>query len=75
MTGQTTAAAERSAHAPEPTDTRCWVCGGAFRGCSYAARVLPPLAQVCSEACAADERFSRPMNGKRARGLGAGMEG
>jgi len=57
MTGQTTAAAERSAHVPEPGQTLCHVCRRPMT-CSYAARCLPPLVQVCSAVCAADERFS-----------------
>ena len=58
MTGQSTPAAERSAGKPEPAETRCFVCARPFTA-SYAARVLPPLVQVCSAVCAADERFAR----------------
>jgi len=58
MTGQSTPAAERSAHAPEPGQGACFVCARPFTA-SYAARVLPPLVQVCSAVCAADERFAR----------------
>jgi hypothetical protein len=36
----------------EPT---CFICGGAFKGgSSFAARVQPPMVQVCSAACAAE---------------------
>lgn len=60
---QSDAAAERSAHVVRqgPAEARCFVCGGAFKGgASVAARILPPLVQVCSAACAADPRFTRP---------------
>ena len=44
---------ERAAH--------CFICGGPWRaGASYAARVLPPMVEVCSAACAADRRFAEP---------------
>lgn len=67
MTGQTTAAAERSAHTAEPGQTLCHVCRRPM-ACSYAARVLPPLVQVCGAACAADARFSPPDNTRAACG-------
>jgi hypothetical protein len=56
MTGQSTAAAERSAGKAEASSRR-FICRRHFV-CSFAARVLPPLVQVCSEACAADEGFA-----------------
>jgi len=65
---QRNAAAERSAHVTRgQTRTKmaenCHVCGGPWikgKGgtSSYAARCLPPLAQVCSAACAASPIFS-----------------
>ncbi len=54
---QTTDAAERSAHVTRG-DARaeytpaCHVCGKEWRVASYAARVGPPLQQVCSRECA-----------------------
>lgn len=61
MAGQSDAAAERSyLHVEAPSD-QCFVCGAAFKGgASYAVRVLPPMVQVCSAACAQDPRFARP---------------
>lgn len=67
MTEQGNAAAERSAHvsrggrkAPDAYPTpRCYVCGAEFKGgASYAARVLPPMVEVCSPTCAADDLFT-----------------
>ena len=60
MTGQNDAAAERSAHERDPAAGECFVCGGPWKkgGASYAVRVLPPMAQVCSAECAADPRFA-----------------
>ncbi len=67
MSDQRTDAAERSAHitrgetaAPEAT---CCVCGARWRLCSYAARVGPPLVQVCSAACMQKAPFAVGMEG------------
>ncbi len=63
MTDQRTDAAERSAHVtrgePAHPDATCCVCGAGWRLCSYAARVGPPLMQVCSAACAGRAPFAR----------------
>lgn len=60
---QTTDAAQRSAHVTrggtEHAEQTCCVCGAAWRVCSYAARVGPPLMQVCSAACAGRAPFAR----------------
>ncbi|MBU8540206.1 hypothetical protein [Falsiroseomonas tokyonensis] len=62
MTAQSTAAAERSAHVVREAgaEATCAVCGGPFRGnCSHAARILGNrLRQVCSAACAQDQRWT-----------------
>lgn len=53
---QADTAAERSASivrdARQHAEQTCCVCGGPFRVASHAARVGPPLMQVCSAACA-----------------------
>lgn len=62
MTDQSTAAAERSAHVTRGqhhAEHTCCVCGGPLKTCSYAARVGPPLMQVCSAACAGKAPFAR----------------
>lgn len=63
MTDQSTAAAERSAHvqrdARQHAEAVCCVCGGPFRVASHAARVGPPLMQVCSRECAGKAPFAR----------------
>lgn len=60
---QTDTAAERSAHvtrdARQHAEQTCCVCGGPFKVASYAARVGPPLMQVCSAACAERAPFAR----------------
>lgn len=54
------------AGATPPAEEVCFVCGGPFKGgCSAAARVLPPLVQVCSKACIADPRFADPVKARR----------
>ena len=62
MSDQSTAAAERSAHvtrdARQHAEQTCCVCGGPFKTCSHAARVGPPLMQVCSAKCAQSAPFS-----------------
>lgn len=63
MTGQSSAAAERSFHEAPAQDGACFVCGGPWRKgkggtSSYAARCLPPLVEVCSAECAADPKFN-----------------
>ena len=45
-------------------EVRCFVCGGPLKGgVSYAAKVMPPLAEVCSEKCAKDSRFAGNKHG------------
>lgn len=40
-------------------EPRCFVCGGPWeKGASFSARVLPPMAEVCSAECEADPRYS-----------------
>ena len=59
MTDQSTAAAERSAHVVRDVAERtCCVCGKVL-GAGYAARVVPPLAEVCSVRCAGMAPFQR----------------
>lgn len=63
MADQRTDAAERSAHVTRGTDAHaealCCVCRASWRLCSYAARVGPPLMQVCSAECAGRAPFAR----------------
>lgn len=60
---QADTAAERSAHvsraARQHAEQTCCVCGQPWRTCSYAARVGPPLMQVCSRECAGKAPFVR----------------
>lgn len=60
---QADTAAERSAHvtrdARQHAEAVCCVCGGPFKTCSHAARVGPPLMQVCSRECAGKSPFAR----------------
>ena len=60
---QADTAAERSASitsdARQHAEAVCCVCGGPFKTCSHAARVGPPLMQVCSAACAQMPPFAR----------------
>ncbi len=65
---QNDAAAERSYHEAPPPEGQCYVCGGPWKkgGASYAARVLPPLVQVCSKECAENPKFASPSPNGRA---------
>ena len=60
---QADTAAERSAHvtrdARQHAEQTCCVCGQPFRVASHAARVGPPLMQVCSRECAGKAPFAR----------------
>ena len=62
MTGQRTDAAERSTLHDADQEGSCYVCGGPWKkgGASFGARVLPPLAQVCSAECAEDPKYAKP---------------
>lgn len=67
MTDQRTDAAERSAHVTRgeaaEAEALCCVCRASWRLCSYAARVGPPLMQVCSAECAREKPFARGVAG------------
>jgi hypothetical protein len=74
---QSDAAAERSMptraepQAPRPR-LPCLICGKP--GALFAARVLPPMVQVCSAACAAHPRYARPAVVAYAEPYAAGLE-
>ena len=55
----------------ERREARCYVCDGPFKaGASHSARVLPPLVQVCSAACAEDPRFGGSAEKRASRAVG-----
>lgn len=58
-TGIAGAAGYQPATAPLAKERRCYVCGTDMREMAgHSARVLPPLVECCSKACAADPRWN-----------------